>query len=447
MIVYFPEIYEDELIYSVFSRCYKHSTHMVYAHFIKEIYGERKISTPNFYFLNTMSQETINILGSLEDIVRNHTMYPYYSLFMKEEKKKEVLNDLILMNQNVLRVTPNKNGAAYIKYCPLCVKEDREKYGETYWHRIHQIPEIKVCAKHGCKLHSSFIIRKSSIPFNTAEDKIDNMEVIEGLEKEVGLAKYICKLIENHREIKGDIDYLISKIPYLSPGERLFDIESLYVDFMKYYENIDGMKKKNQIGYLLHKRRYNSYEIAQLAYFLNISVDDWKTGQKVRKETFHEKVIRMKNSGMKVKNICKQLGVSESTLRYTYNKKPKVKQENSPYYEELDEKMLKKVKEVISEMLSSDKPQRITVHGVSKRCGRELYHLNKCVAEINKYSETIEEFWCRKTIWGINKMLAKNITLNLNQFNIVTNLKRGSLERCIPLIKDEKILEILKGML
>jgi len=39
-----------------------------------------------------------------------------------------------------------------MRVCPLCVKEDRERYGETYWHLSHQLQGIDVCHKHGCYL-------------------------------------------------------------------------------------------------------------------------------------------------------------------------------------------------------------------------------------------------------------------------------------------------------
>ena len=36
--------------------------------------------------------------------------------------------------------------------CPECEKEDRERYGASYLHRIHQIPGITKCPHHGCSL-------------------------------------------------------------------------------------------------------------------------------------------------------------------------------------------------------------------------------------------------------------------------------------------------------
>lgn len=39
-----------------------------------------------------------------------------------------------------------------LKYCPDCIKADQKRYGESYWHREHQIPYMSICRKHGCRL-------------------------------------------------------------------------------------------------------------------------------------------------------------------------------------------------------------------------------------------------------------------------------------------------------
>ena len=52
--------------------------------------------------------------------------------------------------QSALRFPKNKNGTRFLRYCPLCFKEDKQKYGEAYWHKAHQIRGVDVCNKHGC---------------------------------------------------------------------------------------------------------------------------------------------------------------------------------------------------------------------------------------------------------------------------------------------------------
>ena len=36
----------------------------------------------------------------------------------------------------------------YLRFCPLCVEDDRAQLDETYWHRLHQVPGVEVCPTH-----------------------------------------------------------------------------------------------------------------------------------------------------------------------------------------------------------------------------------------------------------------------------------------------------------
>ena len=39
-----------------------------------------------------------------------------------------------------------------MRYCPICYQEDLQLYGEPYWHRSHQLPDMQICTKHRCWL-------------------------------------------------------------------------------------------------------------------------------------------------------------------------------------------------------------------------------------------------------------------------------------------------------
>lgn len=41
------------------------------------------------------------------------------------------------------------------QFCPCCLHEDSERYGEPYWHRIHQLEGVKVCPVHKVLLVNS----------------------------------------------------------------------------------------------------------------------------------------------------------------------------------------------------------------------------------------------------------------------------------------------------
>ncbi|MBD1825693.1 TniQ family protein [Cyanobacteria bacterium FACHB-DQ100] len=43
----------------------------------------------------------------------------------------------------------------WLRFCPLCVQEDTQNFGECYWHRLHQLPGVEVCPDHNVRLLDS----------------------------------------------------------------------------------------------------------------------------------------------------------------------------------------------------------------------------------------------------------------------------------------------------
>ncbi|MDE6055387.1 MAG: TniQ family protein [Lachnospiraceae bacterium] len=64
---------------------------------------------------------------------------------------------------HLFAILPRTEDNQWLKYCPLCAGEDRERYGETYWHRRHQIRNMNVCTRHKCRLKSSKVPAKSEL--------------------------------------------------------------------------------------------------------------------------------------------------------------------------------------------------------------------------------------------------------------------------------------------
>jgi hypothetical protein len=52
-------------------------------------------------------------------------------------------------------IKPHTWSPQFARYCIECAKEDITLHGETYWHRLHQIPDINVCADHYCWLENT----------------------------------------------------------------------------------------------------------------------------------------------------------------------------------------------------------------------------------------------------------------------------------------------------
>jgi hypothetical protein len=49
---------------------------------------------------------------------------------------------------------------SYLKFCSLCLEQDLKIYGETYWHRSHQMHGIKICLIHNQALCDSKVTKE-----------------------------------------------------------------------------------------------------------------------------------------------------------------------------------------------------------------------------------------------------------------------------------------------
>ena len=163
MITYFPNIYPDELLYSQLSRFYTKSGYLAYIYAAEDLF-EKKTVKPNIEFINKFNNNSLNIItkqNSIENIINNHTMFPYYSRFLNKERRDNAFSSLMNMDENyhnLLCLPKSKNGDhRFIRYCPICANIDRKKYGETYWHRSHQLIGVDICPIHFCKLKNSTI--------------------------------------------------------------------------------------------------------------------------------------------------------------------------------------------------------------------------------------------------------------------------------------------------
>ena len=145
MLGLFPKPYPDELLYSVFSRYYVRSGYRNYVFVAEDLFLNRFVR-PSFEYLTVLKEDVVNKLTSnagFEEIVLQHTMFPYHCRFLPKERKEQALQALIEMDKNYHDhiLFPKRKNTPTMRYCPLCVVQDRKNRGEAYWHRIHQINE------------------------------------------------------------------------------------------------------------------------------------------------------------------------------------------------------------------------------------------------------------------------------------------------------------------
>lgn len=129
----------------------------------------------------------------------------------------------------------------YLRYCPECAREDIEKYGETYWHRLPQLPGVKFCPKHNCSIKNSSVsferMRVRIYPASYALCNMDNrMERPESqYEKEYfSIAQETAWLLEHGRKFGGHQP--------ISSKYRGFMKEQNYADFHGTVINRDALR-------------------------------------------------------------------------------------------------------------------------------------------------------------------------------------------------------------
>lgn len=97
---------------------------------------------------------------SLDELIHFHTLYPYYKPFWSIEQSRQVKNEMSLHKSQRTQMLAGVMASIIrtrktLKICPLCLQMDLDRFGETYWHRMHQLPGVLVCSIHKCLLLES----------------------------------------------------------------------------------------------------------------------------------------------------------------------------------------------------------------------------------------------------------------------------------------------------
>jgi hypothetical protein len=170
--VFLPRPYEDEPLYSVAARyaaLLGMTRHMRVMH---ALFGDaRLISIDLPTGLGVLARRCGHGLGlDLGGIVSELTLAPVYLAFvdadlalacrtaMASRAMTNVANLLGLATSRVARTR-------WLRFCPACAREQRDRVGECHWRRAHQIAGVRACADHGC------LLVPSGVPARMAGDR------------------------------------------------------------------------------------------------------------------------------------------------------------------------------------------------------------------------------------------------------------------------------------
>lgn len=478
MIGNMPKAYPDELIYSVLARCYVADGYMIYREFAEDVFVNKK-EAPSVEFLGGYKKEIIDRLcqsfdaENLVQLICKGTQFPYYTRFYPLERKKKAL-DAICQGEKITDLIRTKTQAKerYIRYCPRCVKEDRERYGETYWHRSHQMKGVNCCGKHGVRLKDSNLLLsgKASPNFHSAEITLQSCDLIEETapNKERLLAMYNQELLEAEVDIDREITPItvirnaLYTSHFISRRGGTYRLEDIANAMALYYSECPEEALLDfQISKLMTGKRLQPTDFARMGLFLGIEVKELL--QSAQEDfciaKFDEACIHALQSGIGVNETARQLGVTSSTVRnirdgkLTADKKTRICQSGGKKkdWEALDKQLLPQVKKTVSFMKekAGERPVKITKFLVAEQLEippKSFERLKRCTDYVNSFEETREEFWAREIIWAITKIEKEGSELYYTAVRRLLNVKRKHIAAALPFITDTRIRSIAAEM-
>ena len=399
MIHYLPTILPHETAYSWFSRYYVHSGCYSHKHALTNLFCKRS-DTASKEFIGNLNKEARACIGKvfpLEQLVLEHTMFPQYGRFLPLEKKKVALYKLAYENcdmHHLFCVLPRREGEQYLRYCPMCVRENREEYGQAYWDRTNQIRDMRICTKHKCRLVESDVVATShqSFVFCPAElhVKEENLNLCVD-EEEIRYAEFIRSVFEAPIDFEKDVPisavlyHGMKKTKYLKSTGRTRYTKQLVGAMKEYYTKmgLENISSLAQVQRTLLGEHCEFSVVCQIAFFLGITVEEL-VSPKLTQEQIEE----------------------EQRSHYMRDSVP-------VDWEQLDEvkaPLLEQFAIAVYTGMASEmgRPERVSEKLVYRELGllqHQLENMPKCRAIMEQYTESYHECWARRILWAYKQLL------------------------------------------
>ena len=430
MIGFMPEIYPDELVYSWFCRCFVHSGYPTSKAFLGELLFNRHCNPSKEFIghLNPGMEQEIRQIYPMEELVLKHTMFPQYARFIGPENKENALHRLtndFCDAHHLFSILPRDGGDQYLKYCPLCMVEDRGIYGEAYWHRTHQIRNMPVCTKHKCRLENSSVAAKSSQSFilEPAEIVLEEKEPDGNVDiLELEFASYMEEIFESPMSFEEDTQISailyagMENTKYLKSTGRVRNTQLLADDMQDYFKeiHIKDIASIYQIQRTLSGQRTDFSIVTQIAFFLGIPVH----------ELLHPRLSKeqiQKNQDAR----CPKANIPECWDSYDEGMLPVMEQTARDIYQ--------------GKLNGMGRPGRVTERLLCRAVGispHRLGNMPKCRGVLEKYEESYEENWARRLAWAYGKLkVEKEGQVCWSDLRRVSGVKRERAGKALPYLK------------
>lgn len=179
MITFFSLPYPDELLYSAISRVAAVMDYPRQTSFSRQIFGQHqaKVSVDLASHLDHLLEALpYGHHVTAAQLIDHHTLFPYYQPSLttaQAQKLKEAMcgPHLTKVYRTLGVLLKRLNPPDHLRYCPNCVIADRQTYGNTYWHLVHQAPNVKICPTH------ETLLLETSVPFTPFKQEFVTAEL------------------------------------------------------------------------------------------------------------------------------------------------------------------------------------------------------------------------------------------------------------------------------
>ena len=153
-LLFFPTPYPDEILYSVLCRYHSRSGKPSVLQTNLEIWGKRygkRLYLPDgIEYFACEIPKSANLTA--ERFIYENTIFPWLTPFLPEERADTLFGAMRYGHSNTYNIIgfskAFKTQPRYLRYCNQCIEYDVNRYGEAYWHRVHQLPGVYVCPDH-----------------------------------------------------------------------------------------------------------------------------------------------------------------------------------------------------------------------------------------------------------------------------------------------------------
>ena len=427
MISYLPELYPDELVYSWFCRLYIHGGYLTHKATLTDLFEKRSCNPSKEFigYLNADAKSVISKAISINTLVAEHTMFPQYARFIPSDKKiaaLRLLGEGSTDPHHVFTILIRNPNSEWMRYCPLCASEDREKYGETYWHRSHQIRNINLCPKHKCHLINSpvSIKNESAFSFYPAQTTVKDDDIIYSQnELEHRFTDYCTELVaspisfQKSAPIRSITYQAMKDTPYMKSTGRSRYTTRFYEDITDFYIsiNLQNPISFSQIQRALLGELTEFTTITQIAFFLGISVEE------------------LLNPNLSDDEIKEEYDSHYMRVASPVN------------WEQLDDDTAPVLEKLAYDIYNgvNGRPDRVSEKMVCRELGllqHQIENLPKSSAILKRYAEPYGSAWARRIIWAYDKLLVecRDKPFYWSDIRRLSGVKKSNLDKIKPFL-------------